>query len=60
MNKQYLVKLDKQERKELSQLVKKERIAAKKRTPKNKVDPTLAIPQRKLLFLPNAAQNPAH
>ena len=32
MNKRYLVKLDKQERKELSQLVKKERIAAKKRT----------------------------
>ncbi len=32
MNKRYLVKLDKQERKALSQLVKKERIAAKKRT----------------------------
>ena len=32
MNKRYLVKLDKDERKELSQLVKKERIAAKKRT----------------------------
>ena len=32
MNKRYLVKLDKQERKELSQLVKKERIAAKKRS----------------------------
>jgi transposase len=32
MNKRYLIKLDKQERKELSQLVKKERIAAKKRT----------------------------
>lgn len=32
MNKRYLVKLDKQEREELSQLVKKERIAAKKRT----------------------------
>ncbi len=31
MNKRYLVKLDKDERKELSQLVKKERIAAKKR-----------------------------
>ena len=28
MNKRYLVKLNKQERKELSQLVKKERIAA--------------------------------
>ena len=34
MNKRYLVKLDKDERKELSQLVKKERIAAKKRTPR--------------------------
>lgn len=32
MNKRYVVKLTKQERKELSQLVKKERIAAKKRT----------------------------
>ena len=32
MNKRYLVKLDKQERIELSQLVKKERIAAKKRS----------------------------
>ncbi len=32
MNKRYVVKLDKDERKELSQLVKKERIAAKKRT----------------------------
>ena len=32
MHKRYLVKLDKDERKELSQLVKKEKIAAKKRT----------------------------
>src|SRR5947207_7529499 len=32
MNKRYLVKLDMRERKELSQLVRKERIAAKKRT----------------------------
>lgn len=32
MQKRYLVKLDKDERKELSQLVKKEKIAAKKRT----------------------------
>jgi len=32
MHKRYLVKLDKDERKELSQLVKKEYIAAKKRT----------------------------
>lgn len=32
MNKRYLVKLDNQERKELSQLVKQERVAAKKRT----------------------------
>jgi hypothetical protein len=32
MNKRYLVKLDKQERKALSQLVKTERIAAKKRS----------------------------
>jgi hypothetical protein len=32
VNKRYLVKLDKQERNELSQLVKTERIAAKKRT----------------------------
>ena len=32
MNKRYVVKLDKDERKELAQLVKKERIAAKKRT----------------------------
>jgi hypothetical protein len=32
MNKRYLVKLDKGERKELSELVKKENIAAKKRT----------------------------
>jgi transposase len=31
MNKRYLVKLDKAERKELSELVKKEKIAAKKR-----------------------------
>lgn len=31
MNKRYLVKLDKQERKELAQLVQKEKIAAKKR-----------------------------
>ena len=31
MNKRYIVKLDKQERTEHSQLVKKERIAAKKR-----------------------------
>jgi hypothetical protein len=30
MNKRHLVKLDKQERNDLSQLVKKERIAAKK------------------------------
>lgn len=32
MQKRYVVKLDKDERKELSQLVKKEKIAAKKRT----------------------------
>ena len=32
MHKRYVVKLDKDERKELSQLVKKEKIAAKKRT----------------------------
>jgi transposase len=32
MNKRYLVKLDKQERKELSQVTKKDGIAAKKRT----------------------------
>jgi len=32
MQKQYVVKLDKNERKELSQLVKQEKIAAKKRT----------------------------
>jgi transposase len=32
MNKRYVVKLDKDERKELSQLVTKEKVAAKKRT----------------------------
>jgi len=32
MHKRYVVKLDKDERKELSQLVKKEKVAAKKRT----------------------------
>ena len=32
MNKRYLVKLDKDERKELSQLVTKDKVAAKKRT----------------------------
>jgi hypothetical protein len=39
VNKQYLVKLSKQERKELSQLVKKERIAAKKRHLFHRFDP---------------------